>query len=895
MDKNLFLFIIWDKAKLYKTEILNDLGKKFEIRNIFNVNWSKDNFINNLARFYCDSKTSIFDKAKYDTGFEQFTVVLVNDYNPKYEYRQTSRGRELVNSNIYDAKQEYRSIVGGTKIHSTNNSAETNSNLTLLFGLNTIDFCKKYQKTYEAIDYNHDLFGLKFNNNSEVFYLLNNCTNYCILRNFDSLPETPVSGMHSDIDLLCENKDALSLILNGEKEYEEEYRVRFKVNVESQCLYFDIREIGDDYYCRDLEKEILASKQLNKNGIYIPNEELYFYSLIYHALIHKNKMSEDYRQIINKLANKNGIDISVGYDDCLKGWLISNDYHITKPKDSSVYFNIENANKILPHSNLTFFFAEKKQKIINIISASFRVLFKPVISNTHKICDSKFFYRLFFNRKYYRNQCSASMDEGVDLFDHYLEIGWKKGYDPSRLFSTTKYLKNRPDVLEANMCPLIHYCRHGIWEGQKRYLVDKNINTFFPDIFNLIFKKLYSHSITKNSDKKLLIVIHSDNNKIFDIIKNYFINLNNYQYKIVVISSQSDLKNNKYNNIDIICGCTDFSIDKIGSYVDLNSFDYLFFVSEENLKTKYLYFPDNNFAVKEDKLFKYELDSLLSSYNIHKIVKFLSTDNGSLVYHKNFSITNNSLADSILSLFDFSYLNNCRKFEYCSLDCYAVKINLLSKVINDKATTFDLSINKNKNIKLLMEAYVVKNNLKKLLIKNISFNIFSFLNAAYFKKHLGTNLINNTVFPSEVIKRNFNRCVNSITFKRISIEQINVKYGEYSTPYKIYDTVPFKYLDNHDDALYIKYCKNNRRLDYLDLNDEQFNNLEDIKFIDRYKKIINGYSINDYDCAINPVLVDSHLNLQDGLHRLCVLYKKYGNISIDVCMIDYNNNVTIVI
>lgn len=50
---------------------------------------------------------------------------------------------------------------------------------------------------------------------------------------------------------------------------------------------------------------------------------------------------------------------------------------------------------------------------------------------------------------------------------HYMNIGWKKGYNPSPDFNGNQYLKDYPDVAKANMNPLHHYVLHGKKEGRK--------------------------------------------------------------------------------------------------------------------------------------------------------------------------------------------------------------------------------------------------------------------------------------------------------------------------------------------------------------------------------------------------------------------------------------------
>ena len=47
-EARLYVFIIWEKSRGQTQNILDDLKKKFVIREIFEVEWNKKNFLNNL-------------------------------------------------------------------------------------------------------------------------------------------------------------------------------------------------------------------------------------------------------------------------------------------------------------------------------------------------------------------------------------------------------------------------------------------------------------------------------------------------------------------------------------------------------------------------------------------------------------------------------------------------------------------------------------------------------------------------------------------------------------------------------------------------------------------------------------------------------------------------------
>lgn len=71
-----------------------------------------------------------------------------------------------------------------------------------------------------------------------------------------------------------------------------------------------------------------------------------------------------------------------------------------------------------------------------------------------------------FNADYYVSQLSGPIGDGLSPLDHYLEIGWRAGLNPSPRFSTTLYLERNPDVRDADMNPLAHFVSTGWREGR---------------------------------------------------------------------------------------------------------------------------------------------------------------------------------------------------------------------------------------------------------------------------------------------------------------------------------------------------------------------------------------------------------------------------------------------
>lgn len=348
MKEELHLFIIWENARYKQQEIIEDIKQNFQIIKIYEMNWSKEQFSNNLSRFYGTNLPKGCGKEVH-CGTGKFLLIVIKDTNPKYEERATSKGPQIVNVNMFDKKEQYRNMTGGGhKIHATNSQIETNHDLTLLLKRNVQDYLKENTQNWDGKieEKNEDLIGTKeWNTVSEMFYALNNCTNYAILRNYESLPNEIYENDHNDIDLICESKEDVAYILNAVPVFEEDYRVHYKTSVEGRIAYFDLRYVGDNYYYKKIEENILRNRIYNEKGFYTLNREDYFYTLLYHATLQKNEFKQDYKTKLIQLDSKKEVNENTTLEEylkILKRWLEENNYVIVEPIDESVIRNKEN-------------------------------------------------------------------------------------------------------------------------------------------------------------------------------------------------------------------------------------------------------------------------------------------------------------------------------------------------------------------------------------------------------------------------------------------------------------------------------------------------------------------------------------------------------------------------
>ena len=133
-------------------------------------------------------------------GETSFHIYQIDDLNPIYDYRLTSKGQRIVNTKLFDLKKKLREKSGGFKIHGTDNIQETKDNLRAL-GL----FNEYYERR-------------QFKDINEVFSTLNSVEKleWLVLRNFDKMPDQIQIDEHLDIDLLVNDYYLVKTILDSE-------------------------------------------------------------------------------------------------------------------------------------------------------------------------------------------------------------------------------------------------------------------------------------------------------------------------------------------------------------------------------------------------------------------------------------------------------------------------------------------------------------------------------------------------------------------------------------------------------------------------------------------------------------------------------------------------------
>jgi hypothetical protein len=328
------LIIIWEKAKVYKNEVIEYLKSKFSIIGMVEYIWDKEKADKNYSTFYGENLNEITYKKEH-CGDGSFLIILVEDEKVKYDFRKTTTGERYININIFDAKIELRKMTGGGhKIHATDDTYEFKQNIISLFG-EKYDDVKTYFLNNSRVERN--ITGVDgWNSWQEMLNVINKGTEYVILRNYEEI-DSENKKLHGDLDILVKEVKIANTLCAGEKVFKSKNRVLFKVKIKNNFEYLDIRYLGDNYYDEKFEKAMIENRILKKeNSIYILNEENYKYSLLYHALCHKRNIQNDYLEKFNKWFEfKNITELKTILDE----FIIKKGYSYTIPKDYSVYLN----------------------------------------------------------------------------------------------------------------------------------------------------------------------------------------------------------------------------------------------------------------------------------------------------------------------------------------------------------------------------------------------------------------------------------------------------------------------------------------------------------------------------------------------------------------------------
>ncbi len=344
-DEDLACFAIWEQGLSEEAKIIQDLEKNFEVLGVFHIYWSKQHYNRNIARLYESSElTHAFYKYNKKIGKPPFCFIVVRDKTPVYTHMRTVSGAiEAVNKNIIDRKNEYRTwFEKPYQIHSSCNFSEFSSQATLILGLQTLETTLQGEHQGSVIELRKDLEGAEgWRSWNELFSILNYCSNYLILRDFEAiLSQQPIE----ELEFLCDNYQSLASTANIQQDQSSPFRGTLVVS--EQVKHINIRFVGDGYFANSWEKDLLNRRSMNQR-VYTPCTEDFFFSLLYYTRVYQKQPNEYYEQTLRELAEVLSFDWfpsdKVSDDKyfaaILSGYMRAKKYYYEQPFDSMLKVN----------------------------------------------------------------------------------------------------------------------------------------------------------------------------------------------------------------------------------------------------------------------------------------------------------------------------------------------------------------------------------------------------------------------------------------------------------------------------------------------------------------------------------------------------------------------------
>ena len=149
-------------------------------------------------------------------------------------------------------------------------------------------------KNDNIISINNSPKGNNWNSLSEMFQILNDSIDWIVLRNFENLNDTFKFKKGDDIDILCEDLEFFTALMNAKRRFGG--RCSYYVTVNNYDIPLDIRFIGDKYFDPLWASDMLKRKEF-KSLIPTPSKFDYFFSLLYHVKLQKIDVKNTYKKV----------------------------------------------------------------------------------------------------------------------------------------------------------------------------------------------------------------------------------------------------------------------------------------------------------------------------------------------------------------------------------------------------------------------------------------------------------------------------------------------------------------------------------------------------------------------------------------------------------------------
>lgn len=363
-ERDIHMFVLWEKSQSQWDTISTTIDTKFRVLHSFEIKWSERHVDSNFLRLYGTPlpPKGVFSKngRSERVGGGAFRLYVVEDTNPAYVYQQTFSGKvELVNRNVTLAKSEFRTIAGGgINIHSSNSLQEFFRDCALFLGV---------ERLWNVIDANQPHVGIEsiardlsgsdgWQSLDSLFDFLQIASDYVILRNHEDLVNQASTDI-GDIDILARDPEDFAALICGKQVYADFGKYAYSSTIGGRDIPFDIRFVDDGYLDRLWESTILSRSVIFKDRYVVPATDDAFFSLLYHAKIHKPSIKPPYVSKLLGMAHGIGLDHItpndfLDEDRCAKllgGFLAEKGYFRCTPMDRWVPVNAKFVEALARH------------------------------------------------------------------------------------------------------------------------------------------------------------------------------------------------------------------------------------------------------------------------------------------------------------------------------------------------------------------------------------------------------------------------------------------------------------------------------------------------------------------------------------------------------------------
>lgn len=171
---------------------------------------------------------------------------------------------------------------------------------------------------------------------------------YLVLRNYEGFETGQLLDEHADIDVLCADVALFVRAVGAEPRADGKNRAHYRLLIAGKPVALDVRTPGDGYYDENWARALLDHRRLYQGAFYVPEPAAYFYSLLYHAIVHKRTLSDDYRKRLPAMAAELGIGVAeASLYDALNDYMRQNGYFYTYPCNPHGIANFAHADPAL--------------------------------------------------------------------------------------------------------------------------------------------------------------------------------------------------------------------------------------------------------------------------------------------------------------------------------------------------------------------------------------------------------------------------------------------------------------------------------------------------------------------------------------------------------------------